>query len=273
MTSSLARQASPEFADLLRGWRKSRKLSQWNLALDAGISQRHLSFLESGRSAPSREMVMLLAGTLELPLREQNAMLNAAGFAGVFPERSIDATELAHARKALSMMIERTAYPALVVDRNWHIMMANDATVRVFSALVDMEKLWTDIGGGAPNILRATLHPKGFRPFIRNWREFASWFLHQLTQELAMNPYDFEARALLDEIRGYPDMPDANPVAGGGRSWLGLEIELGERRLEFFSMISTFGTPLDVTLQEIRIETFFPADTPTEKWLAELASA
>lgn len=274
MTSAAAARIAPRFPDLLRGWRKVRKLSQWNLALTAGVSQRHLSFLESGRSSPSRDMVMLLAGALELPLREQNALLNAAGFANVYGHTGINQQELKQARHALSVMLEyHEPYPAIVLDRNWNILMTNAANTRVFSQFVDPATVWSDIGTGkAPNIMRVTLHSRGLKPYIANWGEFAAYFVHQLAQELATNPYNSEARELLDEIRDYPDMPDPHIAPRGYRPFLSLELEKGETRFEFFSMISTFGTPLDVTLQEIRIETFFPGNEQTEQAIRSLGT-
>lgn len=270
--TSIATAPAPAFADLLRGWRKIRKLSQWNLALAAGISQRHLSFLECGRSSPSRDMVVLLARALELPLREQNALLNAAGFASLFPHRSLDAADLTEARQALSVMLEHhEPNPAIVVDRNWNLLMSNDANLRLFALFGDPASIWEDIGGATPNIMRATLHPRGFKPFIANWDEFAAYFIQQLNQELTANPYNNEARELLDEATTYPDVPDPQLVAQGNRPFLTLHLKGDDVDLEFFTMVSTFGTPLDVTLQEIRIETFFPATPETRRFIRSLA--
>ncbi|MDZ7685095.1 MAG: helix-turn-helix domain-containing protein [Gammaproteobacteria bacterium] len=253
--------ATPAFSDLLRSWRRTRKLSQGKLAESAGISQRHLSFLESGRSMPSRDMVLLLSQTLNVPLREQNSLLHAAGFAAVYSHDPIDAERLGHARQALDMMLEHhEPYPAVVVDRNWNLLLANEATFRLFAEFVDVEQLWSDIGGHAPNVLRATLHPKGLQPFIRNWRLFAGYFRHQLEEELATNPFNRKARELLEEISAYPDMPTSHAPTTASTPLLALEIDKGETRLELFTMITSFGTPLDVTLQEIRIEMFFPAN-------------
>ncbi len=262
----------PTFSDLLRSWRRTRKHSQWALSDMAGVSQRHLSFLESGRSAPSREMVLRLSQALELPLREQNGLLQAAGFAAVYPENPIDAESLAHARQALDILLtHQEPYPVIVVDRNWNLLLSNEANLRLFNAFTDINTLWEDIGGEAPNVARATLHPAGFRPHIRNWDAFAGYFLRQLGEELATNPFNRQARELLDEVANYPGMPASTDVPTGAAPLLSLELEKDGTPLRLFTMISTFGTPLDVTLQELRIETFFPADDVTDRFLHELA--
>lgn len=259
------------FQDLLRGWRKARKLSQLGLATAADISQRHLSFLESGRSMPSREMVLRISRALGLPLREQNSLLHAAGFAPVFSHEQLDAGRLTHARRALDTLLQHhEPFPVIVVDRNWNLLLANDATLRMFAAFSVGDSLWEDIGGQTPNVLRATLHPRGFRPFIANWETFAAWFLGQLAEELASNPFNREARELLDEIHSLTEMPVETPISPPS-PMLTLELARDDIRLRLFTMISTFGTPLDVTLQELRIETFFPADDETRTYFERLA--
>jgi transcriptional regulator with XRE-family HTH domain len=202
MTSTNTLRNAPQFSDLLRNWRKIRKISQWNLSLEAGISQRHLSFLESGRSSPSRDMVMLLARSLELPFREQNGLLNSAGFTSIYSHSGLDEAELEQARHALEVMLKHhEPYPAFVIDRNWNILMMNEANIKVFSLLLDPINVWNDIAPGKPpNVLRLTLHPKGLKPFVTNWIELAAYFVNQLTTELAMNPYNTEAKELMDEI-------------------------------------------------------------------------
>ena len=262
----------PGFADLLRGWRKINKLSQGALSLDAGISQRHLSFLESGRSAPSRDMVLRLASAFELPLRETNALLNAAGFANAFSQKSLEDEDLAQAKGALTMMLHHhEPYGAMVVDRNWNLLMMNDAVGKVFGEFIDPIGVWAEIGGLKPNVMRLTLHEKGMRPYIENFADMAAYFIHQLGSELSANPFNREARELLDEVQGYPNMPEDNVSAEGSvQPWLPLKLRKGGIALDFFSMISTFGTPQDVTLQELRIETFFPANESTERYMNSL---
>ena len=272
MTSAATLRVSPHFPDLLRNWRKIRKISQWNLSLVAGVSQRHLSFLESGRSSPSRDMVILLAKSLELPLREQNGLLNSAGFASVYSHSSIDQKDLEQAHHALGVMLKHhEPYPAVVIDRNWNILMMNDANMKVFSLLLDPIKVWDDIAPGKPpNVLRMTLHSKGLKPFVTNWAELAAYFVNQLTTELAMNPYNSEAKELMDEISDYPDIPDPHFIPTGSKPYLTFGLVKGTLELSFFTLISTFGTPLDVTLQEIRIETFFAADKHTDELVKSL---
>lgn len=258
----------PKFPDLLRSWRKSRKLSQGHLALEAGVSQRHLSFLESGRSAPSREMVVQLANTLSLPLREKNALLNAAGFANMYGHRSIDEQELNQAKRALDILLKHhEPYPAVVIDRNWNLLMMNDANLRVFGHFVDPVGIWNEIGGRVPNVMRLVLHPKGLRPYLVDWFDLALHFIGNLEQELESNPYNSEARELLNEIREYPGMPSESDVTGGFRPYLEMSAAKDGVELKLFTVVSTFGTPQDVTLQELRIETFFPADDATDQFL------
>jgi transcriptional regulator with XRE-family HTH domain len=269
MSTALTLDIKPSCRDLLRGWRKIRKFSQLNLSLEASISQRHLSFLESGKSLPSRNMVMLLSSTLDLPLREKNALLNAAGYANIYSENSMDQDEMKLAMQALSVMLKHhEPYGAIVVDRNWNIRMMNEANIRIFSLFLDPVKVWQDVGGAAPNIMRVSLHEKGLKPYLVNWAEFAGYFQHQLNKELAGNPYNREARELLDEIQGYPGLTEStDPASDVPKPYLPMKLKKGEIELEFFSMVSTFGTPLDVTLQEIRIETFFPANDKTESFV------
>lgn len=267
---ALQHSTSPVFSDLLRSWRKSRKLSQGALALSAGVSQRHLSFLESARSLPSREMVILLANTLSLPLREKNALLNSAGFANMYGETNIDQQELKQARKALEVMLKHhEPYPAVVIDRNWNLLMMNDATAKAFSQIIDITTVWDDIGGGAPNILRLTLHPRGLRQYLVDWQDLALYFMESTELELSQNPYNSEARELLNEIKSYPDMPERTKLPDTFRPYLSVDVKKGDLELSFFTVISTFGTPQDVTLQELRIETFFPANESTDAHLKQ----
>ncbi len=269
MASLLLSQGQPAFTDLLRHWRRSFKLSQGELAGLADVSQRHVSFLESGRSSPSREMVLRLATAMDMPLREQNNLLQAAGFASVYTEHSLEQRELDLARRAVSMILEhQEPYGAVVVDRNWNLIEMNKANMRLFSDFVDPIKVWQQVGGSKPNMLRVTLHEQGLRPYIANWQTFAGYFLGQLDRELIRNPFNREARELLDEIRAYPDMPtEATAISRDPQPLLTLHLKKGELELKLFTMMTTFGTPHDVTLQEIRIETFFPADDITEAYI------
>jgi len=268
-----AHAVNPQFPELLRGWRKIRKFSQLALALNASISQRHLSFLESGRSSPSREMVLLLSTSLELPFRETNVLLNAAGYAHVFSESKLDHKVLKLANQALTVMLKHhEPYGATVIDRNWNIQMMNEAAIRIFSLFVDPISVWNDIGNKVPNTIRITLHPLGIRQYLVNWQEIAVYFIEQLNKELVSNPFNHEATDLLNEIRNYPGMSDLVVVPHDLlRPVLPMILRKGELELQFFTMVSTFGTPQDVTLQEIRIETLFPADDATEQFVCALS--
>lgn len=272
MPASNTNPGQPVFSELLRSWRVLRKVSQTELSHKAGVSQRHLSFLESGRSQPSRKMVLLLAEALNLLLREQNALLAAAGFANSYSEHKIDNAQLMYAQHALQTMLKcHEPYGALVLDRNWNILMMNDANLRIFSLFLDAPEKLLQLGGDKPNIMRVVLHPDGLRPYIKNWQEFAGYFLLQLERELAANPFNRGAKSLLDEIKGYPDMPiEPGIKPDASQPFLPMVLAKGELELSFFNLISTFGTPQDVTLQELRIETFFPSNEVTESYIRQL---
>ena len=272
MTSAVLLDPHPAFSDLLRSWRKINKVSQGALSGITGISQRHLSFLESGRSTPSREMVLRLASAFELPLREKNALLTAAGFASIYTENNIDDEAMKQAKNALSVMLEHhNPYGAIVVDRNWNLLMMNDANVKVFSHFMDPLKVWEDVGGSTPNMIRVTLHEKGLRPYIQNFEDFGRYFIHQLETELSANPYNRGAKELLDEVMTYPDMPNNRGESNTSPTpFLSMSLKKDDLELELFTMVSTFGTPQDVTLQEIRIETFFPGNDTTDQWIRSL---
>ena len=254
---------APQFPDLLRNWRKLRKLSQWDLSLNAGISQRHLSFLESGRSSPSREMVLKLADTLEIPLQEQNSLLSSAGFAPVYQAASLDDASLRQAREALEILLtHHEPYPCLVVDRCWNMLMTNEANLKLFSNFIDLVNIWDVIGDdGSRNLVKLMLHPAGLKPFVRNWEVFANYFLQGLRHDLRHNPYSVGIRDLLEEVSHYPGLPGPDPeLPSPGLPFLTMELASPTLSLKLFSMVSTFGSPHDVTLQQLRIETFFPAD-------------
>ncbi|MCB1643878.1 MAG: helix-turn-helix domain-containing protein [Pseudomonadales bacterium] len=265
-----------DFSDLLRSWRKARKQSQWSLALDAGVSQRHLSFLESGRSAPSREMVLLLSGCLDLPLREQNILLNAAGFASIFTELGIDRADLEPAKQALTMMLQHhEPYPAVVVDRNWNLVLSNQAMLKLMGVFVDLETVWQDTGTDqTPNIMKLSIHPRGLWPWIANQAQIGWYFQRQISRELSDNPRNVVCRDLLEALdKMMPGLSPANIPPKPDSPYLELRLVKDELKLNFFTMISTFGTPQDVTLQELRTESFFPADNFTARFMEKLASS
>ena len=249
--------------DLLRHWRKRRGLSQLALALEAGSSARHLSFIESGRANPSRAMVLRLAEALKLSLRDRNLLLGAAGFAPAFAESPLDAAALERARLALTFMLEKQEpYPAMVVNRSWEVVMTNRALGRYFALFgLDPEAL-----GLGFNMLRSFLHPDGFKRFVRNWPVAAGLVLARLQRDLAES-HDPVLLGLLEEVKGYAGIPELLRHGAGlppSEPIVPLELEFDGAVWSWFTTISTFGTPQDVTLQELSVEMFFPADAETE---------
>ncbi|HEX5505796.1 MAG TPA: helix-turn-helix transcriptional regulator [Thermomicrobiales bacterium] len=257
--TAIAQRQRPAFGELLRGWRARRRLSQLDLALQAEISARHLSFVETGRSKPSRELVLHLAEELDLPLRERNRLLLAAGYAPAYAETALDAPPLAAVRAAVRQVLAgHEPYPAVVVDRYWQLVEAN-AGVALLTAGIAPELL-------APpaNVLRASLHPAGLAPRIANLGEWRAHLLGRLQRQIALTA-DPALAELYDELRAYPcDQPE--PATGPpdpGAIVVPLRLRHGDRELAFFSTVATFGTPLDITVADLAIESFFPADTAT----------
>jgi transcriptional regulator with XRE-family HTH domain len=268
-----ARSADFSFGEVLRETRGARKLSQLELAVEAGISQRHLSFLESGRARPSRAMVLQLAESLELPLRVRNRLLVAAGFAPVFPQRPLDSEAMAPVRQALQRLLEHhEPYPALVMDRGWNILMTNAALDRLTSLLGDADAVWRRVCGDGPrNMLKFTFHPQGMRPLIVNMAEVGAHLLTRARLEALEEP---AVARLLDEILAYPDTParwkQAEPTAHPPPA-LPAQLRLNGVQLNLFTMLSTFGTPQDITTDSLRVEHLFPADAESEALLKRLA--
>ncbi|WP_022719714.1 helix-turn-helix domain-containing protein [Rhodopseudomonas sp. B29] len=252
--------------DYLRQWRQRRRLSQLDLALDAEISARHLSFIETGRAAPSRDMVMRLAERLDVPLRERNVLLIAAGFAPAFPQRKLDDPALAVARRAVDQVLKaHEPNPALAVDRHWNLIAAN----RMVGALLD---------GIAPsllapplNVLRLSFHPDGLAPRTVNLGEWSAHLLERLHRQCEATA-DAKLLELYHELKAYPVPAPAAPVVSNAVA-VPFRMRLGDEELSFISTTMVFGTPLDVTLSEIAVETFFPADEATAARLRSMAAA
>jgi transcriptional regulator with XRE-family HTH domain len=245
--------------ELLREWRERRRLSQLELALDAEISTRHLSFVETGRSRPSREMVLHLAEQLDLPLRERNRLLLAAGYAPVYAETALEAPRLAEVRAAVRQLLAgHEPYPAAVVDRGWNLVDAN-ASVALFT-----EGAAPDLLAPPINVLRVSLHPEGMAPHIVNLGEWRAHLLGRLRRQVTLTA-DPELARLYDELRAYPcDQPEPEiELPGPGDVVVPLRIRYHGQVLAFFSTVATFGTPLDITVAELVIESFFPADAAT----------
>jgi transcriptional regulator with XRE-family HTH domain len=245
--------------ELLRQWREHRRLSQLTLALDAEISTRHLSFVETGRSMPSREMVLRLAEQLDVPLRERNSLLLAAGYAPVYAESGLDSAPMTAVRAAIRQLLTaHEPYPAVVVNRDWCLVDAN-ASVALFTAEVRPDLLTPPA-----NVLRVSLHPEGMAPRIVNLGEWRAHLLSRLRRQIALTA-DAGLAALYDELRAYPcDQPEPEiELPGPGDVVVPLRVRHTESELAFFSTVATFGTPLDVTVSELMIESFFPANPET----------
>ncbi len=257
--------APNQAGQLLREWRQRRNLSQLALASGSAVSARHLSFIETGRARPSREMVLHLTERLEVPLRERNRLLLAAGYAPIYGERSLDEEEMAPIRDALERFLAaHEPYPAVVVDQRWNLVLANG----VVSLLV--EGVAPDLLEPPANALRVTLHPEGMAPRIVNLAEWSGHLLHRLRRQAAATGDD-ELAALADELAGYPGVDDGVSLPetpSSSEILLPLELRVGDDVLRFFSTVTTFGTPLDVTLAELAIEAFYPADDQTAAALA-----
>lgn len=253
---------------VLREWRNARRMSQLALALEAGISTRHLSYVESGKAQPSRDMVTRLAQALGMPLREHNALLAAAGYAPRFAETGLETPVLAPMRAAIDLILEhQEPYPAFVVNRYWDVLLTNRAATRLF--------VWLRGGAVHPNILRQVFDPEDVRPALVNWEEVAGDLIRHLHQEVAATPSDTKMRALLDEILRYPDVPSqwrSRELGATPAPALTVVFRKEDRQIRFFSTITTFGTPRDVTLAELHIECFFPADEATAGLCRELAA-
>jgi transcriptional regulator with XRE-family HTH domain len=266
------------FGLLLKQWRSQRGFSQLDLAVTSQVSQRHISFLESGRAKPSREMVLQLAEVLEIPLRQQNLMLTAAGFAPIHAETDLSAPEMASIRKALDFMLRKQEpYPAIVVDRYWNLLLTNPAANRLLNAFIAPEELQAHFfRNGKVNLMRAMFHPQGFRPFVMNWGDFSGHLLQRLHREAIAEGESEQSKALLDELMGYPGIAEIwQPSDRTTQNTMLLTVHLkrGDLELEFFSTIATLGTPYDITLQELRIECLFPSnDSAEHNWKQHLES-
>lgn len=274
MTQMTLTRPDASFGGLLRHWRVQRKMSQLDLALESEVSQRHLSFLESGRARPSQQMVMQLSEALEIPLRERNTLLTAAGFAPFYRQRGLSDVDMAPVQDALLRMLDHhEPYPAVVVDRDFNLLMENRAFRAMIGLFGDADAVWRACcPDGEPNLLRLTFHPQGARPFIRNFNEVGQVMLLRAYRETLAGSSE-PIRHFIEEVRQDASVPAQWHVAAPGAVPPPvLPLVLGQDGLELrlFTMISTFGTPHDITTDEIRVETFFPADPATEQLLREL---
>ncbi len=263
---------------LLREWRTARRLSQLELAMEVEVSTRHLSFIETGRAKPSREMVLLLSSALDVPLRDRNALLHAAGYAPAYRETDLMSPEMEQMRQALTLILrQHEPFIAVAFDRSWDLVMFNEAYARLAS-LMGMEGRL-----GAPpltvtrpprlNLLHLLFDPDGLRPFIANWEQVSQAVLSRVRREAAVDR-DPTTQELLKSLQAYPGVvsrPHETAPQNPLELVLPVELRLGEQTLRFFSTLTSLGTPLDVTLQELRIESFHAADAPTERLIRDFA--
>lgn len=251
------------FPSLLRQWRQLRRMSQLELALAAGVSQRHLSFLESGRANPSRGMILQLTETLQAPLRERNAWLVAAGFAPLFRARPLDDPQMGQVMSAVRMMLAaHEPFPAVALDRAWNLRMSNLAFERL--GFILGEDVWERVGGGERNLMRLFFHPAGIRPLVTNWSVIGPliWRRAQREADEFGGP---EMKAVLADLASHQDPQILWSAADTAlMPVLPFNMQVGDQRFSMFAIIATLGTAQDVTADELRIETLYPADAATE---------
>jgi transcriptional regulator with XRE-family HTH domain len=255
--------------DLVREWRQRRGVSQLRLALDADLSARHLSFVETGRAQPSRDVVLRLAEHLNVPLRQRNTMLLAAGFAPAFGERSLDDPDLATVRRLIEQLLRaHEPYPAVAVDRRWNIVSANSAVMPILSGVAP------ELAQPPVNVMRLALHPQGLAPRILNFAEWRGHLLERLAHQIDATA-DADLMELDRELRSYPasQVGTSRAVSGDSRVLVPLRLTTPLGTLNLVSTTMVFGTPLDVTLSEIAIETLLPADSETADRLRAMSVA
>lgn len=264
-----SRQDYPPFGTLLRQWRAMKRMNQLDLALACDMSPRHVGFIETGKAQPSRSAVLRIAESLGLSLRDRNALLLAGGFAPIYQENSLATPILDPMRKAIDLILaHHEPYPAFVVNRHFDVLHANGGAARMNDFLMG------GVRSAHTNLLRQIFDPQDFRQVVVNWTEVAAKFIHQLHTDMALSPWDQAARSLLEEVLRYPGVPhewahrtfddDPPPI-------FKLVFRSPRGELQFFETITTFATPRDITLDEIRIECAFPADVQTAAVCAELA--
>ena len=253
---SLGAVSRTHVGPLLRDWRRRRRISQFDLALEAGVSARHLSFVETGRSRPSADMVLHLAEQLQVPLRERNRLLLAAGHAPVYEERSLDDPGMAAVRDAVQLVLDgHDPYPALAVDRGWALVAHNRGAALLMRGLPE------DLLAPPMNVLRASLHPDGLAPRIANLGQWRAHVLARLDRQAAVTG-DPALRTLRDELAAYP-ATDGGVAPPSGDVVVPLRLRVAGGELRFLSTVTTFGTPADITVEELSIEAFLPADAAT----------
>lgn len=267
MVKSRARALSP-VGHVLRDWRRVRGRSQLSLAHDADVSARHLSFIETGRAQPSRRILLTLARTLEMPLRGQNSLLEAAGYARLYKDSQFDAGELAQVRGVIEFLLQRhEPYSAVALDRCWNVLLSNRAFDLTVARLVDLESIF---GGGAANLMKLLFHPDGLRRSVANMDQVGPIMLNRIRGEIRRSGGPDPLEALLEELLEYPGIPAPwkmpDPSVADSVV-IPVHLVFGGEDLRFLSAITTLGTPQDVMLQELSIETFLPADDATDRFM------
>lgn len=266
-----------ELGRLLRHWRDVRGKSQIDLSLDTGVSQRHISFIESGRSAPSRHTLANLSQALGVPFRDRNELFVAAGFAPVHKEDAWNHEELSSVKRALDRMLQQQEpFPAMVMDRHWNVFMRNTAARRFFGSFIDL-----DARPEPRNLLHLMFDPAGMRPFIANWEDTSAALVQRIHREAVGHTLDEQTQQLLAALRTYEGADAAfdrsgTPPRDSRLPMVSLDFRKDGRLLRYFSMITTVGTPQTITTQELRMESMFPADDATEtahrQWMERLAT-
>src|SRR3954469_9847857 len=255
--------------DLLRGWRNRRAMSQADLACEAGISIKHLSYVETGKAACSRDILLQLAGALDLSLRDRNALLEAGGFARQYGERDLSAPEVADAKRAIDLLLKRhEPFPAIVTDRRWNVLQANGAAKRLMTMLLGAERMTRPL-----NHMRMFLAPDELRPFVENWPDVAAALMVRARHEAMAAPLDLALQSTWRELLKLPDLPvpqfDERETPG---PLCEVRLRKGDVSVGLIGTVLTLGTPQDVTLQELRVELFMPADAESEAALTALVA-
>ena len=267
----MAVAADNSFGQLLKRWRSQRNFSQLNLSLASNVSQRHISFLESGRAKPSRDMILKLSAVLDIPLRQRNKLLTAAGFAPIYSEFDLSAPEVEPIRRALDFMLkQQSPYPAFVIDRYWNQVEMNKGAERFLQWLVGTKEVPATVG---PNLVKLMLHPQGIKEQVENWEVVAAHLVRRIHRETLSEGQDAQSQSLFDEILTYPEVKDIGqspPQENWQLPILSTTFSNADEQLSFFTTLTTLGTPQDITLQELRLECLFPADDSTEKWCRSL---
>jgi transcriptional regulator with XRE-family HTH domain len=260
-----------ELGDLLRQWRGVRGRSQLDISVDTGISQRQISFIESGRSVPTRSTLMGIAQVLEIPLRERNALLLAAGYAPLYSDAAWNSDEMKGITKALGRMIaQHEPYPAIVMDRYWNVLLTNDAAPRFFNCFIDV------LARPSPrNMLHLMFDPNGLRPFIVDWEALARTLIQRVHREAVGHIVDQKTKDLVTDLLAYPDVQSVwrVPEAGSGLPMIPMSFVKDGAVMNYFSLVTTVGTPQAIAAQELRVECMYPADDETEVLHAKLLAA